>query len=158
MSKQILSSILLIFLFIPSHALAQGADWATVRAVPAGEKLSIELKTGKHENGKVLRTTDTSVTLQNGKKEKEISRDDVRRVHRVSGASKTKSALIGTGVGAGSGIALGAAAGGCERSCFVDQGTVIGILAVMGAAIGAVTGLLFGAAKSKRALIYEVRN
>src|SRR6185436_12326757 len=102
MCKRMLSVLMLTLLLMPSHGFAQAAsgDWATVRAVPAGEKLAVELKSGKRENGKVIRTSDTGLTLQNGKKEKEIPRDDVRRVHRVAGKSAGKSTLIGTGVGA----------------------------------------------------------
>jgi len=156
MCKRMLSILMLILLLMPSHGFAQAAsgDWATVRAVPAGEKLAVELKSGKRENGKVIRTSDTGLTLQNGKKEKEIPRDDVRRVHRVAGKSAGKSTLIGTGVGAGGGAAIGTASG-CNQGCWFNRGDVALAGAVVGAGFGALGGFLFGKLKSKRALIYE---
>jgi hypothetical protein len=156
MWKRMLSILTLILLMTPSHGLAQAAsgDWATVRAVPAGTKLTVELKSGKRENGKVIRTSDTGVTLQNGKQEKEIPLDDVRRVHRVAGSSAGKSTLIGTGAGAAGGATIGAVSG-CDRGCWFDKGDLAAAGAVVGAGFGALGGFLFGKLKSKRALIYE---
>src|SRR4029453_2900600 len=92
MTRRILTCLMLLLLSIPSHVLVQGAetprgDWATVRAAPVGEKMAVELKSGKRENGKLIRTSDTSLTLQSGNKEKDVQREDVRRVHRVAGKS-----------------------------------------------------------------------
>lgn len=162
MNRRILSCLMLILLSIPSRGLAQGAsttsgDWTTVRATSVGEKLTVELKSGKRENGKLIRTSDTGLTLKSGKKEMDISRDDVRRVHREAGKSAMKATLIGTAVGAGGGAALGAATGGCnsQQICIIGRGEAAGIGAVAGGAFGAIGGFLFGKLKSKRTLIYE---
>jgi hypothetical protein len=157
---------LLALLFIPAGSLAQNTpdtpdDWTKVTAVVPGDRLVVELKSGKREKGKLGAVSDSGLTLVNGKKTNDIPRDNVRKIHRVTGASVKKATLIGTASGAAGGAVIGAAAEGCDPSkepiCIIGPGSPAAVLGVIGAAVGALTGFLFGKLSHKEVLIYEDR-
>jgi len=152
--------MLALIIGVPSDAWTQSRplnNWTNVAAVPSGQKLIIELNSGKRLNGKLGAVTEMSLSIVRGKKSEDINRSDIRKVHRESGTSVGKSMLVGTGIGGGSGAIIGAAVGGCERSDFVcfSRGEAAAVGAVIGASIGAVTGVVIGLIRHKQTLIYE---
>ena len=154
--------LLTSFLLAPVTLVGQVAtnDWSRVTSVPAGNKLSVKLKTGKKIDGTFSSATDTSLTLLVKNTSTEIKRDDVSRIQQVSGTSATKSTLIGLGAGAGAGALLGAVGEATDDdNSFADlNGAAVAAgLTVLGAAAGAITGFVIGKTRKKRVLLYEAK-
>jgi len=153
--------MLALVMAVPTDAWTQSHplnNWAAVVAVPSGQKLAIELNSGKRISGKLGAASETGLSIVRGKKTQDINRSDIRKIHRESGPSVGKSTLIGTGIGGGSGAIIGAAAGGCDSSSdffCLSRGETAAVLGVLGASIGAVTGLVIGLVGGKKTLIYE---
>jgi hypothetical protein len=152
-----LAFALALLLTQPPTLLAQEAtsqqSWAAVEALAAGDKLRVETKSGEQIEGKHTGLSDSALTLSRKGRTMSLNRTDVRRIYRLGGGSRVKSALIGTGVGAGLGVggaaaALGATGGSDETGAF------IAIVSLLGAGIGAAVGAAAGKG-TKRTLIYE---
>ena len=154
------SCLIAATLVLPVQGLAQQSastnNWTAVTAVPSGQKLVVELKTGKEIKGEFGSASETSVTLVRGKSTEDINRSDIRKVYRESRGSAGKSTLIGTAIGGGTGVVAGAASGGCTQFCIIGRGEATAILGVGGAGIGAITGFVVGKLRQKKVLIYEV--
>jgi hypothetical protein len=159
--------MLVIFTLLGNSAIslaAQAGDpnrqWAEVRAIPTGNKLSLHLKDGKKMEGRLVNISDSALTIDRGRQTSDVTRDSIEKVYRVEpksrGKSVAKGALIGAGIGFGAGAGVGIAAGNYE-----DLGTaeLIGILGGLGAAIGAGLGAVFSSfgKKEQKVLIYESR-
>jgi hypothetical protein len=127
-------------------------DWSSVQAIGADERLIVRQKDGKTLGGKMIEATDTNLTLSRNGKVVNISRDSIQQIEHSRGkAAKGKWALIGTGIGA----AAGAGIGGAKASSVLDDGEIYTLAgAVIGAGAGAVGGVLFGASRRQRELIY----
>ena len=137
----------------------QTNDWSRVSALAAGAKVSVKLKTGKSVNGTVTSVSDSTLSLNVKKSNREIKREDVATVHEVvKKGSATKSTLIGTGIGAGVGAAAGGIASANDDSGFekIDH-VATAALAIVGAGSGALVGYLVGRGGNKRVLLYEAR-
>jgi hypothetical protein len=152
-------SLLLTLLLLASHAplafsqqTATSNDWSTVQALKAGEKLIIKKTDGKEVKGGMIEASDNTLTIDRDGKPLSIPRADVRQVYvRVGKAEKGKWAAIGAGIGAGAGTGIGA----IKYSPNVDDSEVFIVGGLMiGAGVGAVTGMLFGQGKRKRVLVY----
>lgn len=163
-SKSLTSIVLLLLLTLPSIGLAQNssgqsADWAAVRSLVRGEKLSVRLKDGKKLEGRLLDVSDSGLTIDRKGSPTDLDRQSVEKVYRLTpksvGKSIGKSALIGAGVGFGAGAGLGIAAGTYED---LETTELIGILGGIGAAIGAGVGAMVGAiagSGNKKVLVYD---
>jgi hypothetical protein len=114
----------------------------------------VKKKDGKELKGRMIEATESTLTIDRDGKPLGIPRDEVRRVHVVSGkAEKGKWALIGAGVGAGVGTGIGA---GKYRSDRDDYEIYIYMGALIGVGAGAVGGLLFGQSRRDRKLVYSI--
>ena len=158
--RNVFSCLIAGMLALPMDGLAQSAstnNWAAVATVPSGQKLVVELKTGKKVKGKFGSASETAVTLVRGKNTEDLNRSDIRKVYSENGVSATKSTLIGTAIGGGTGAVLGAATGGCDANdfCVTDRGDIAAVLGVLGAGIGAITGFVVGKLRQKKVIIYE---
>ena len=130
------------------------SDWSAVQQIRTDEKLVVKKKDGKELKGRMIEATETTLTIDRDGKPLGIPRDEVRRVHVVSGkAEKGKWALIGAGVGAGVGTGIGA---GKYRSDRDDYEIYIYMGALIGVGAGAVGGLLFGQSRRDRKLVYSI--
>jgi hypothetical protein len=151
--------VLVAFLSLSPAVSAQTAtgDWSALKAVAAGSKLSVKLRTGKTVEGRLAGVTDDALSLSVKNKPADLKREDVQSIYQVKGKSATKATLIGMGVGAGAGAAVGAAADSSSDGFEgIDAAATAG-LTVLGAAAGALTGFLIGKSGSKRVLVYEAR-
>jgi uncharacterized membrane protein len=135
--------------------IAQGAsNWSTVQATKVDERLIVKKKDGKTIEGRMIEASETNLTISRDNKVVNISRSDIREIYHSTGkAAKSKWALIGTGFGAGAGAGLGAIKYDSNRDDYVIY-PVMGF--IIGAGVGAVTGLAFGASRRSRNLIYQV--
>ena len=136
-------------------ALAQSSSsqWSAVQAMPADERLIVVQKDGKKIEGRMIEANDNNLTLSRSGKVVNVARGDIREIFHSKGkAAKGKWAAIGAGVGAGAGSGIGAIKYSPESDdseIYVAMGCLIGVGA------GAVTGLLFGASRRNRTLIYS---
>ena len=152
----------LILLTHPSISLAQHApapsEWSVVKAVPPGDKLVVKLKNGQTIKGRLKAISDVHLTLARDQKSFDIDRQEVRQIHRIVPKSAAKPALIGAGTGAAigaGGIAIAVAADESGGDDGEAAAAILGV-ALLGAGIGALVGLIFGS-RQKKVLIYEAR-
>ena len=163
-TRQFATIVILLtsLLLSPVTLMAQvgTSDWSRVTSVPTGNKLSVKLKNGKKIDGTFSSATDTSLTLLVKNASTDVKRDDIRTVHQVGGTSVTKSTLIGLGAGAGAGAILGAVGAATDDdNSFgdINDGVAAGIVTVLGATAGAITGFVIGMTRKKRVLLYEAK-
>ncbi|MCI0337289.1 MAG: hypothetical protein L0226_06920 [Acidobacteria bacterium] len=127
-------------------------DWSIVEMLTDGEKLQIDLRSGKSLKGRLASVSNTGLSLSEGGKTISINRDDVSRVYQVIGRTRGKSALRGAGIG-------GAIGGGIGLILYLPgRDDLVGWLpasfAVLGAGIGVGVGAVFSGGQ-KRVLIYR---
>lgn len=135
--------------------LAQGSlsNWAAVKAIQVDERLIVKQKDGKTVEGRMIEASETNLTLTRNSKVVNISRSDIREIYHSTGkAAKGKWALIGTGVGAGAGAGLGGIKYDSNRDDYIIY-PVMGF--VIGAGVGALAGMAFGASRRSRTLVYQ---
>jgi hypothetical protein len=160
MLKRILTSAITLVLLAQTitaqnqEAAQPSGDWTIVELLKNGEKLSIELKSGKSIKGKLANVTNTGLSISEGTKTSSLSRDDVLRVYQVIGRTRGKSALRGAGIGG----AIGAGSGLIIYLPARDDnvGVLVPIFGAIGAGIGAGVGLAFSGGQ-RRVLIYQAR-
>lgn len=154
-------SILLVLLFLSSYsplAMAQEAsssNWTVVQQIKTNEKLVVRKKDGKELKGEMIEASDTALTIDRDGKPLSIPRNDVRQVYVIEGkARKGTWALIGAGIGAGAGTGIGYA----KYSPNVDDSELyIAMGLMLGAGVGAVSGMVFGQSRRKRVMVYDAR-
>lgn len=154
MKSRVLSLLItgVVLLAQSGVALAQGRGWSAVQAVPADDRLIVKQKDGKTITGKMIEANETNLSISRDKKVVNISRDNIARIEHSHGkAEKTKWGLIGTGAGA----AAGAGIGSTKQSGDSDSYIYIPIGLALGAGIGAATGLIIGASRRQREVIYS---
>jgi len=145
---RVIGVLLLVPCLVESQVSAT-ADWAAVEGLAAGERVEVELSTGKSVSGKIDHVTLESVFVQRGKKTTEVRRQEVSRVYRQKSGAGAKWAAIGALLGAGAGGGAGAAS--MERESGFG-GAMAGTV-VLGGALGAGAGYLLGHGKS--VLVYK---
>jgi hypothetical protein len=144
--------IICVLLLVPCLVAAPNsatADWAAVESLAAGERIQVELSTGKFVNGKIDHVTSESVFVQHGRQTTEVRRQEVNRLYRQKSGAGAKWAAIGALIGAGAGGGAGAAV--LERESGFG-GAMAGTVA-LGGALGAGVGYLLGRGKS--VLVYK---
>jgi hypothetical protein len=162
--------VLAVLLALAPVTFAQEAteainDWAGLKTVTPGSKLEVKLKSGKKVKGNLISASDTTLSLSDGAKSKDLNKNDVLSVQEVRGMTAKKATLIGAGVGLGAGAGLGAALGGrrCDPpgtplgGCSNERPFVTAFGAVLGIVFGAVTGFAIGKSGHKRILIYQAK-
>jgi hypothetical protein len=136
-------------------ALAQGtaSGWAAVQAMPADERLIVKQKVGTTVEARMIEASDRNLTLSRDGKVVNISRDNIQQILHVRGkAAKTKWALIGAGLGGAAGAGIGATKVSANRD---DSEIWVPVGLMFGAISGTVAGLVFGATRRERTLIYQ---
>jgi hypothetical protein len=151
-----LVAVSLVISSLAPAAFAQqppSGDWTAVRSLPNDEDISIKLKTGKTVRGEFLSATENELTITRKGKGESFAKDTIAQIYRLKRkAEKGKYAAIGAGIGAGTGLGIGLA----KNSPPVDDGEIYPVVGtILGAGIGAISGLLFGHGKRKHVLIYQ---
>jgi len=129
---------------VPAAHAAGGSkasdDWAQVRALTPGEKISVRTKGGDRIKGRFDSADETDINFTEDGRKVTLHRDNVRRVEIERGKKRWQGALVGAGVGGGLGTAGGGylVARGMNVPALVG-GTLAG--AAAGAALGAAVGL-----------------
>lgn len=87
--------------YFPDPNLTPFADWNAVRKLVYGDTLEVERIVGGNVFGVLFRVSDTSITLMDGNRPKEMKRDEVKRVFLARRESHSiGKALKGAGKGA----------------------------------------------------------
>lgn len=130
-------------------------NWSAVQAIATDQRLIIRQKDGKTIEGKMIEANDTNLSISRKGRVVNVARADIQTIHHAKGkAAKGKWAAIGAGVGAGAGAGIGSAKYSPNRD---DSEMWIPVGIMFGAGAGAVTGLLIGASKRERVLIYQAQ-
>ena len=154
MIKKALTLALILLTASASHtALAQSraGSWDAVKAVYTDTKLEVKLTSGETIKGKMLDATDATLALLQDGRRVEVPRDHVQRVYAEGKRSVKRTTLIGAAIGGGGGLGLGF--GAFRNSDFTRS--VIPVISITGAGIGAGVGALLGLRRSKPVMIYE---
>lgn len=135
------------------NAQGSSTSWSAVQAVGVDERLIVKQKDGKTIEGKMIEANDTNLSLTRNGKVVNISRDSISQIlHSRGKAQKGKWAAIGAAIGAGTGAGIG---GIKTRDSFDDGEIYVVAGTIIGAGAGAVGGLIFGASRRSRELIYQ---
>lgn len=168
-SKTVLVSFILFISFAPLEAQTGTApanaahrDWHAVEKLKLHTPLSVELQSGEWLRGNFILAGDTKLQIEQEVlpagsglvTPRELKRDDVKRVYRISRPlSKLTRRIIGGTIGLGLALTLGAIADSQAKS-HEDDGLValsVGLIAVpLGASVG---GHTHGQEKAK--LVYQ---
>jgi hypothetical protein len=115
-----------------------------------GEEVKVITRDGKSLNGRLSRTTAAEIVVVGGGRLHEVPWVDVRQIDRRGRAvSVRKTTLIGLGVGLGVGAAA-LASGGCTEDAGTFAFECVGLFTGIGAAAGALTGVIMNAKRPSR--------
>ena len=127
-------------------------SWETVKLVPVGGELVVELKDGNTVKARHAGATDTAVTVSRKNRLLEIPRSTIHRVSIRIKTDKDKPQAIGAGIGA---VVLPLTSLGALTELEAGEAAWYVItVALIGAAIGYLIGSLIGVPR-KTVLIYE---
>jgi hypothetical protein len=156
-----------ILLLVPALLSAQVRpqtfdDWARLRRLNSGDRISVRRTGVLPEIGKFKQVTSASLDFKVGKKEVSVPRVEVE--HVILYESKyarniAKNGGIGAGIGVTAGVVTGLKLGGgpCSGIC-ISQTTMALILGAAGGLAGFLGGLVFGTVtgrEDKETLIYD---
>jgi len=120
------------------------SSWDNLKNLRQGQKIRVVLSDAKSYQGELRRLDDRGITVQQAAGEQTLARQDILRVSAKAQKHRLRNALLGTAVGAGGGLGIGAAAdhrsctGAGFGPCFPNLGKEI--LTPLGAMAGAVVG------------------
>ena len=129
-------------------------DWAALKTLAAGTRVSVETKDGKMLKGDLGVVTETEISISIKGKAETIDISRVKSVHRYGGSTMGKTIAIGAAIGAGAGVGIGLGAVGATGGSD-NVGAVIAPIVLAGAGVGALLGALVG--KKKKILVYEAK-
>ena len=148
----LVTAVLLVASLPTAFAQSGTRGWSTVQSMPVDERLIVKQKDGKTIEGKMIEANDSNLTISRSGKVVNISRDSIQQIQHVKGkAAKGKWALIGSGVGAGTGALIGATKVSPDHD---DSEVWVPVGAIFGAGFGALGGLIFGASRRDRTILY----
>jgi hypothetical protein len=140
---------------LPTAFAQQGSisEWSSVQRIQTNAQLIVKQKNGQELKGSMIEATDSALSIDRGGRPTSIARTDVKQIYVSEGkAEKSKWAAIGAGIGAGAGAGIGAIKYSPESD---DSGIYIVGGLLIGVGAGAVGGLLFGASRRQRTLVYS---
>ncbi|MGH9846894.1 MAG: hypothetical protein ACREEM_49990 [Blastocatellia bacterium] len=128
-------------------------SWSALQALPASQELLIETQNNASVKGRFVSVTDVALVIERRSAKTELPRAQIKRVFRLTGKTRGRSALKGAGIGAAAGLSAGLIFYLPAR----DDNEVLAVpaLTLIGAGIGAGLGALIGKGQ-RRELIYAV--
>jgi len=151
------ASLVLVLAAMLANSIPVGAQepaapvvgtWDAIKALPSRDELSVTLKDGSIQKGRLTDATDILLILSQGKKITEMRRDAIFQIYRS--VPKSRKVATATGAAVGGGLAL---LGGFSQD--IDVRFTLAQAAIwtgLGALIG--RGIARG---HERVLIYEAR-
>lgn len=128
--------------------------WEAIKALPSRDELTVTLRNGSRQKGKLTDVTDTTLILSQGKRITEIPRDGILQIYRAIPKSRSRGTATGAAVGAGLGVVTAAFGDGSSGRGSSPGTAIAGILFMAG--LGALVGRGI-AGGHERVLIYEAR-
>lgn len=128
--------------------------WDAIKALPSRDELTVTLKDGSSQKGKLTDVTDTALILSQGKKITEIRRDVIFQIYRSVPKSRKVATGTGAAVGAGLGVVTALFGDGSSGHGSSPGTAIAGVLFTTG--VGALIGRGI-ASGHERVLIYEAR-
>jgi hypothetical protein len=137
----------------PSVSAVVGT-WEAIKALPSRDELTVTLKNGKSEKGKLSDVTDTAVILSQGKRVTDLRRDEIFQIYRAIPKSRRRATVTGAAVGAGLGVMTASFGDGSSGTGSSPGTAIAGILFTTGLCALIGRGIAGG---QERVLIYEAR-
>jgi hypothetical protein len=129
---------LLLFL---ATGMAFAAGWEAVQEISPGHKIEVMTRDGKDTRGVFVSASENTLVVRSKSGEDSFARGDIRRVRVADPSRRARNGLIGTAIGAGIGLAIGAAV--CPQCPNEGSGAkYMGPLTAAGAGVGAAAGFL----------------
>jgi hypothetical protein len=142
MASHLLPCCLTIGLLLAPLLQAQESQWQELAQIKARTNIQVVERSLKNTSGRLMRVSETDLTLRVENNELVVPKDRVFRVS-ISGKNRKRNVLIGLAAGSAVGAGLGAAA-----NQVVGDARVIPGMALSFGAFGAGIGALVPAAKS----------
>jgi hypothetical protein len=122
------------------------ANWVNLKQLPPAQQIRVVLNDAKSYAGQLHSVSDEHLVIRTGRREQTFERPNILRVSSQGKSHRSRNALIGLAVGAGTGVVIGVASpelgqGKCAQgSCTnTESPAVAGFVgAVAGAGLGAV--------------------
>ena len=134
------SALTVILVFGAGGYGEDGSNWDKVKRLSAGQEILVVQKDAKSFQGKLQSVSDETVVIRLATGEQTLAKGSVVRVSTRGASHRWRNVALGAGVGFGGGAGIGAAAanpnGFGHRSLGAAVGAVFGLVA--GAAVGAV--------------------
>ena len=128
--------------------------WDAIKALPSRDELTVNLKDGSSQKGKLTDATDTALILSQGKRITEIRRDVIFQIYRSVPKSRSRATGTGAFVGAGLGVVSGLVGDGSSGHGQGPGTAIAGVFLMAG--VGALIGRGIAGGR-ERVLIYEAR-
>lgn len=124
-------------------ASAAGANWDAVKTLAIGAEIKVSSTGGKSFQGQLQSVSDESLVMIAANTQQSLARGDVLKISTKGESHRKRNTLIGLGVGAGTGLAIGAAADhGCGTDCFFRNDNIgKAVFTPLGALIGTIVGV-----------------
>ena len=160
---KIISAITLIVATMLAYSLPVRAQepaeavigtWDAIKALPSRDELTVTLKDGNSQKGKLTDATDTLLILSRGKGITEIRRDVIFQIYRSVPKSRSRATATGAVVGLGLGVVTALFGDGSSGHGSSPGPAIAGICFTTG--IGALIGRGISS-DQERLLIYEAR-
>jgi hypothetical protein len=144
--------IILLGIAAPLRADNEKGSWSDLNGLRAGQGIEVIDITMKRYAGEFVSVTDEVLTMREKGNDVPLKRDKVVRVSTSSGPKRGAHTAIGLVAGAAIGAGIGAAAGSSHG--FLG-GSSRGIAALVGLAIGGVSGTTVGALLPAHTTVYR---
>jgi hypothetical protein len=131
-------------------AKTANADWSTVQALTAKDRVQVRLVTGASLKGVVDHVTPVALYVTGHDGTQEIRRQDIRRIELKKSGHALAWALVGLAGGAAAGGGIGSATMEREPGRDAAVGAMTGLCAVIGGGIGYLAG------RGHSVVIYDV--
>lgn len=158
-----IAAVLAVAAILTASAPVRGQDsslvqvvgtWEAIKALPSRDELTVTLKNGRSEKGKLSDVTDTAVILSQGKRITDLRRNEIFQIYRAIPKSRRRGTVTGAAVGAGLGVMTARFGDGSSGTGSSPGTAIVGILFTTG--LGALIGRGI-AGGQEHVLIYEAR-
>ena len=107
MQRLLWGMLILVLVPLPSSAQTVQDSWDNLKQLRPGQRIEVVDMKWKSVKGTFVSVSEEAISLQAGKKETSLAREDVLRVALHEHSHRARNTLIGLAVGAGAGAALG---------------------------------------------------
>ena len=131
------------------------ANWDNLKGLAPGDEIKIAVKNGKSETGTLRGVTEDGIVVRLASENRLFERQSISAVFTKHEGHRARHALIGTLVGAGAGLAIGAVSDARDRNNWILPDIGKAVFTPAGAAVGVAVGGLLPSGSWRK--IYEAR-